>query len=389
MSFRYEYCGKLLTGNNFWACYAFETARDLLLKRKPRVIKILTNAGLHQLSKLFPEIEFRKKCDEHAYFVHEDYSVRFFTIDYLAEPLDKNRAETGVQKKALKMAAEYSPFTINSFFYDFERDIFHDPLDAYSMLKGRVIKTINSPERTAETFPTIVLKTAKVVSETGFKVDKTLQRFLKKNETLYNYREIDENIAGDFLDICVSGRAYEALSLLDECGVLEMLLPEVTLLKTVNQDKEYHPEGNGFRHTLECLKCVKKPNKTLMMSILLHDTGKAITAAGGKNKKPFPNHSYVSKTIAKKVLCRFYYNNEEMDEVFFLVKNHMILDAVDRLPENRLRSLFSSPYFSNLLELYRADLESGYHNIDSYYLAARVYREFLRKDKLRRQGVYV
>jgi len=63
MSFRYEYCGKLLTGNNFWACYAFETARDLLLKRKPRVIKILTNAGLHQLSKLFPEIEFRKKCD--------------------------------------------------------------------------------------------------------------------------------------------------------------------------------------------------------------------------------------------------------------------------------------------------------------------------------------
>ena len=66
----------------------------------------------------------------------------------------------------------------------------------------------------------------------------------------------------------------------------------------------------------------------------------------------------------------------------------MILDAVKRLPKSRLRGIFGSPYFPNLLELYRADLESGYHNVDNYYQAARMYKEFLRTERLNRQGVY-
>jgi hypothetical protein len=66
----------------------------------------------------------------------------------------------------------------------------------------------------------------------------------------------------------------------------------------------------------------------------------------------------------------------------------MILDAVKRLPKGRLKGIFGSPYFPNLLELYRADLESGFHSVENYYQAARMYKEFLRVDKLKRQGVY-
>jgi tRNA nucleotidyltransferase/poly(A) polymerase len=375
--------------NNFWVCYAFETARDLLLKKKPGVINILTNADLSQISKLFSDISFRKNSDEHAYYNNGGYPVRFYTVDH-GETGSLNATFSDESKKnALKKAVEYSLFSVNCFFYDLEGEMFYDPLGAYPLLKRGIIKTVKNHEETAEIAPAFALKTAKVFSETGFEIDKSLRRFLKRNEQFHGYKEIDKVIAGDFLDICISGRAYEALTFLDEWNILELLLPEVSVLKNVNQDKDHHPEGNGFRHTLSCLRFVKKPNKNLMMAILLHDTGKAVTATNHKNGKAFPNHSSASKTIAKKVLSRFYYKSEEMDEIFFLIKNHMILDAVDRLPQSRLRSLFSSPYFSNLLELYRADLESGYHKIDSYYNTARKYKEFLRRERLKRQGIYL
>jgi tRNA nucleotidyltransferase/poly(A) polymerase len=387
MRFISESYGKTLVKRGFWAYYAFETSRDMLLKRDPKAIKILTNADLLQISKLFPKVVYRKDCDEHAY-LKGNLPVYFFISDY---PEDRNVHIPGMiekRREAGKHAAKETLFSINSFLFDFERDVFYDPLDAYPYLKQKKIKTIKKPAQIAEKFPTVALKTAKIFSETGFSVDRSLREFLKYNQSLYHYDQVNECVAEDFIDILVSGNAYKALTYLEEWGVIDTLLPEVATLKYVFQDKDHHPEGNGFWHTIECLKFVKRPKKALMMAVLLHDTGKALTQYGKEKDRSFPEHSIASKSIAKNVLKRFYFSDEEIKEVLFLVSNHMMLNSVDRLPENRLRTLFTSPYFPDLLEIYRADLESGYHNVESYYHAARVYKEFLRKERLRNEGIY-
>ena len=388
MDFRSEYCGRKLVKAGFWAFYVRETARDMLFKKKPAVINILTNADLLQISKLFPDIEYLNEGNEYSCFLRAKYPVQFFICDYSAYRAVHLPGLIDSKKDAYKLFAERSLFTVNSFVYDFKNVVFYDTLDAYSHFKKKLVQTIRTPEQSVPEHPTIALKTAKILSETGFEIDRSLYDFLIQNRSLYDYKNINEEIAAIFLDILVSGRAYEGLNLLNAWGVFDDLLPEVALLKEVDQDKEYHPEGNGFWHTLECMKFVKRPNKRLMMAILLHDTGKALTQAGNRKTKPFPNHSVASKVVAKKVLKRFHSNNEDIEEVLFLVKYHMILNAIDRLPENRLRTIFTSPYFPDLLELYRADLESGYHKVQGYYHAARLYKEFMRKDKLRKQGVY-
>jgi len=106
MIFNYDQCGTVLLENNFWACYAFETARDLLLKRKPSVINILTNADLLQISKLFSDIIFRKNSDEHAYYDQGDYPVRFFTMDNGENHSLNQTFSVGMKKNSLKRAAE-------------------------------------------------------------------------------------------------------------------------------------------------------------------------------------------------------------------------------------------------------------------------------------------
>ncbi len=387
MEFRSEPCGKRLIGNGFWAYYVYDTSRDMLMGRTPEVINILTNADLSQIAKMFPDVVFRKQCDEHVH-IKADRPVNFYVSEY---PEDKRTHMPGLienRREARVHAAKNTLFSINSFVYDFEREIFYDPLDAYGIFKKEQIKTVGKPENTAEKCPTLALRTAKLFSQTGFSIDKKLTDFLKKTPSRYDYGRINECIADDVKSILVSGRSYESLQFLDEWGVIDRLIPEIAVLKEVNQDKDHHPEGNGFWHTLQCMRFVKRPTKPLMMAILLHDTGKAVTQVGNRRGSPFPKHSIASTRIARRVLKRFYFTDEEIEEVLFLVENHMVLNWVDRLPEHQIRSLFSSIHFPSLLELYRADLESGYHSVDGYYHAARVYRDFMRKERLRTEGVY-
>jgi hypothetical protein len=57
MDFSSEECAIALIEHGFWAFYSTETARDMLLRRNPLRINILTNADLFQLSKLFSDVD--------------------------------------------------------------------------------------------------------------------------------------------------------------------------------------------------------------------------------------------------------------------------------------------------------------------------------------------
>ncbi|MBN2325477.1 MAG: HD domain-containing protein [Spirochaetes bacterium] len=383
-----DYCSKILIENGFWSFYAFETARDLLLRKKPSGLKVLTNADISQLARLFGDLCYRQGRSEHARFALGETCVSFYVSDMLPEGKRAVSNHRELKKKALCKAAEHTPLLSDGFFYDVEGDLFYDPYDAYPLLKRRMIRTRYSPEKTIKIFPLLALKAAKAVSETGFELDDTLGEYLGRKTHLVPYRNAGPAVVQNFIDILHSTHAYRAFMLLDKWGILDEFLPELSALKSVHQDKDHHPEGNAFLHTIRCLSCVKKPDKNLMMAILLHDTGKAVTKDNGKGSMPFPEHSAASALIAKQVLRRFGFTHEDTEEVLFCVKHHMIVGAFDRLPEKRVRTLFMSPFFPNLLELFRADITSGYHDTGSYYRLTRRYREFLRKESCYRNGMY-
>ena len=387
MAFREELCARRLIENGFWAFYSGETARDMLLRRDPRRIHILTNADLFQLSKLFPDIDYRRGYGENAYLGGDGLPVRFFISDY---PLDKTVNIPGavdLEKEALRKAARHELFSINSFFYNIGRDVFHDVLDTYSQLKNGIIQTIESASDALHRSSVLSLKTVKLFSETGFVIHDGLLKYLDEYGDSAPYRNPDREMISDFVDCVNSKYAETAVSLLEQWGILEALLPELIRLKQVYHDKDHHPEGDAFHHTLRCLGCVKEPNKNLMMAILLHDLGKATTMNGGNGYR-FPNHANESRKIADSVLRRWQFDDDDREEILYLVQNHMMINGIERRPEGFQNRFFSSPYFPNLLELYRADVESTYTNVGNYYQVARLYRRTMKKLKFHRQGMY-
>ncbi len=379
MSFRSEYCGELLRTEGFFAYYTLETARDMLLRRDPKRIYLLTNADLVQLAKLFSDFRVRRRNGEHGFLDSMEKPV-YFSIDFPENDVVHMPGLLDRERNVLIHAARHELFTVDGFYYDLGRALFHDPLDAYSHLKKGVVHTVCGPEEAASLHPDIALKTAALHAQTGFEIDRPLSRFLKR-APVPSYEKPDRDALSCFLRILEpkDGRsAQRAFSMLDEWGVLEHILPEVTALKEVSHDKDHHPEGDGFHHTMRCLKCLKKPDRNLMMAALLHDTGKVGTRTRNGGFR-FPNHSNESRKIAERILRRFLFSREDIEEISFLVGNHMVLNGVKRMGPAARDRLFSSPYFPKLLELYRADIESGYHSTDCYYEAARIYRDHKRK----------
>lgn len=69
------------------------------------------------------------------------------------------------------------------------------------------------------------------------------------------------------------------IAVMDECGLLQLLLPEVKALQGVPERLDYHPEGDSFIHTMMVLDYVAGRGYALAerFAALLHDIGKALT----------------------------------------------------------------------------------------------------------------
>ena len=171
--------------------------------------------------------------------------------------------------------------------------------------------------------------------------------------------------------------------LLKQSGFLSAHWPEIAALDDVDQNKEYHPEGNAFKHTMEALRYRKSSaggfETRLSLGLLLHDLGKPISdSAGGRR---FDGHAELGARAAARFLERLEFEPSLVNDVFYLVKNHMLPAALKRLPLTKTESVMASPLFPVLMELYRCDESSSFKGLDSYYENSAVFQAYLRNVK--------
>ncbi len=176
--------------------------------------------------------------------------------------------------------------------------------------------------------------------------------------------------------LMTSRRPQLGLELLKACGFIAAYWPELDALDDVDHSKEFHPEGNVWRHTLETFRYRKIPDLTLSLGLLLHDSGKPIAEASGGRR--FDRHAELGERTARAFLSRLGYPAARADEVAFLVRNHMMPAALPRLPLTRTQATLESPLFPLLLELYRCDESSSFKDQGGFYESCAAYRTYLR-----------
>jgi poly(A) polymerase len=170
------------------------------------------------------------------------------------------------------------------------------------------------------------------------------------------------------------------LELLKTSGFIAVCWPELAAMDSVDHPKEFHPEGNVWNHTLETFRH-RKPlsggwDLRLSLGLLLHDSGKPLSGPSGNRR--FDGHAELGARAARRFMERLEFDPLLTNDVYYLVRNHMLPAALKRLPLGRTREIMDSPLFPVLMELYRCDEASSFKGLESYYENSAAYQAWLR-----------
>jgi poly(A) polymerase len=160
--------------------------------------------------------------------------------------------------------------------------------------------------------------------------------------------------------------------LLKQCGFIAREWPELALLDDVDQSKDFHPEGNGWRHTMQPFSYRKDRDLTLSLALLLHDIGKPESRQS--DGKRFNQHAELGARRAAKFLSRLGFDEKTKEDVVFLIRYHMMPAALAVLPIQKTKALVADARFPSLLELFRCDEFSSFKDPARYYEACSAYR---------------
>src|SRR5690606_704929 len=107
-----------------------------------------------------------------------------------------------------------------------------------------------------------------------------------------------ERVRDELTLMLTDPNAARALRLLDESGLLAIVLPEVAAMKGVEQGAEHHPEGDVFTHTVMAVGLVEPRTVVNVWAALLHDVGKPRTQELRDGRITFYGHDALGAEMA-------------------------------------------------------------------------------------------
>ncbi len=371
--------------------------RDLFLGREPKDYDVASNATPAQVMGIFPE----------TYAVGEQFGVVLVpapkTERCIADgaPPKSHAVEVATFRSDIGYSDGRHPdkvrfssdpredvarrdFTINGMLLDPVTGEVLDFVGGRNDLEAGIVRAIGDPEQRFAEDKLRMLRALRFAARFEYTIDPATFAAMQKMAT-----EIQvvsrERVRDELTRMLTEGHGRRAFGLLDESGLLREVLPEISMMKGVEQPPEFHPEGDVFVHTLLLLDHLPQPcPMTLAWGALLHDVGKPATFRVAPDRIRFDNHVEVGVKIAEEICRRLRFSNDESAQIISLVENHMRFGHVSRMKESTLKRFLRLPEFDQHLALHRADSLSS-HRVLSTYEFIRQKRTEIPPEKVRPQ----
>jgi poly(A) polymerase len=364
----------VLRRNGFQALLVGGCVRDVLLGREPADYDVTTDATPKQVTALFPE----------SVAVGAQFGVILIPRDGLKVEVATFRSDVGysdgrhpdrvIFSKTAEEDVQRRDFTINGLLMRHDTGEVLDFVGGQADLKTKVIRAIGEPERRFQEDKLRMMRAVRFAARFQFAIEPAT------GKAIYQYaaeiRQVSaERLRDELSKLLTEGAARRGFELLDECGLLLQVLPEVFAMKCVPQPPQYHPEGDVWIHTrlmLEGLPAGVSP--TLAWGVLLHDVGKPPTfrpASETGDRIRFDGHVDVGVRMAEEICRRLRFSNEETEQILALVKNHMRFKDVETMRASTLKRFVRQPHFDEHLALHRLDCLSSNRQLQSYEFVQR------------------
>jgi poly(A) polymerase len=352
--------------------------RDLLLGREPEDYDVATDATPDRVAGLFPGSLLVGAAFGVVVVARGDVQVEVATFRSEIGYSDGRHPDRVVYSRSPEEDVRRRDFTINGLLLDPADGRVLDFVGGREDLRAGVIRAIGAPELRFSEDKLRMVRAVRFAARFGFSIEPATFAAIPRLAPQVTQVSA-ERLRDELTRILTEGAARRGFELLDETGLLPVLLPEVARMKGVEQPPEFHPEGDVWIHTRLMLEGLKDGcSPTLAWGVLLHDVGKPPTftppdGPGGRIR--FDRHVEVGARMAEEVCRRLRFSNDDTEQVVALVANHLRFKDVQRMRPATLKRFVRLPRFEEHLELHRLDCLASHRNLEAYEFVRRFLEE--------------
>lgn len=313
-----------LHGAGFEASLVGGCVRDLLAGEQPIDWDIATSARPEQTAALFPGAVWEN---------------RFGTVTIDRIEVTTYRSESGYRDRRRPDSVEWGrtltddlsrrDFTINAVAWvpgDLRRrrGRLVDPFGGRADLRARVLRAVGDPDQRFAEDALRLLRAVRFATRFGLLLDPATEAAIRRLAPTAASLS-GERVRDELLRIMASTAAppSRAFLLMEDLGLLGVLLPELAALRGIPQGKAL--PGDALDHSLRTADALPAADPLLRLTGLLHDLGKATTLADGH----FIGHETVGANLATGVMRRLRFGRDEIAHAAHLVAQHMFAYTPD------------------------------------------------------------
>lgn len=312
--------------------------------------KLLSEEGFNVLSvyKNMGTIKFAKEGSIYEY-------TRFRTEKYKQGGFHIPEALTFTDD--ITCDAKRRDFKCNAVYYDVAQDKIVDVLGGVEDIKNKVLSTVTDAETVFSSDGLRLMRLARFSAELGFCPDEETINGATKYAC--NIKDVStERVYDELKKILVADKKYSfspsnghylGLKIMEKTGVLEYILPELTLGKDMPQRKDFH-DYDVLEHSL---RSALYAEPEVRMDALLHDVGKPFCLI---RDNAYKLHYIEGVWIAENILKRLKASKREIERVKFCVGAHMY-DLKNDMTEKEIRKFIvkNTKYLQELFWVRQAD----------------------------------
>lgn len=361
---------KTLLRNGFDAHVINAPLQEELLNSRNRnaipAVDIACEPNLEDLAKLFPNARADENDPAMASFEENDTLFRFYPLDAKSGAHPELALLRVTPTMAMGLTRDERRMLRDSIYGSPEPT--DDAYEGFADVSDGSIRLLGLPDVTLSHNYLLAVRALRFAANFDVPIEpNTWMAIVRSGVRVLDYVPA-RDIMAEWRKVAAESM-HKFVRLLFDAHLLQGLMPEVAALYSVVQQNDKGViNGNVFDHTLKCMALY--PEQGLhydwlgVMAMLFHDVGKLFTAEYFDGRWTYYQHHCVGAKVARKILRRLHFDQEDIDLICHLVNHHMHFHFM--MTDRGIRRFKALGETDRLIAMARADLQARDDSFTSF-----------------------